>query len=191
MPEIETPRLRLRHFTLEDLDDLYPIYSDPEVNKYIGKGAKTKDETQAALIKMIQHWQHGFGMWAVVHKESSKLIGRCGLCFLDYTSEVELGYALDKPYWNLGLATEGSLASLKYGFEVVELERIVAIARPENIASQRVMQKVGMIYEKNAYFYNCGVVYYAIARESFSKHSRATVISTPDRITKFPHRDRC
>jgi RimJ/RimL family protein N-acetyltransferase len=167
MPEIETSRLRLRHFIFKDLNDLYPIYSNPEVNKYIGKGAKTKDETRAALMKMIQHWQHGFGMWAVVYKESSKLIGRCGLCFLDNTLEVELGYALDKPYWNLGLAIEGSLASLKYGFEVVGLERIVAIARPENVASQRVMQKVGMTYEKNAYFYNSEVVYYAIARETF------------------------
>lgn len=167
MPEIETSRLRLRHFTLNDLNQLYPIYSNPEVNKYIGKGAKTEDETRAALMKMIQHWQHGFGMWAVVHKESNKLIGRCGLCFLDNTSEVELGYALDKPYWNLGLATEGSLASLKYGFEIVGLERIVGIARPENVASQRVMQKVGMTYEKNAYFYNSEVVYYAIARQAF------------------------
>lgn len=167
MPNLETPRLRLRQFTLNDLNDLYPIYSNLEVNKYIGKGAKTKDETRAALMNMIQHWQHGFGMWAVVYKESNELIGRCGLCFLDNTSEVELGYALDKPYWNLGLATEGSLASLKYGFEVVGLERIVAIARPENVASQRVMQKVGMSYEKNAYFYDSEVVYYAIARQAF------------------------
>lgn len=167
VPEIETTRLRLRHFSLEDLDDLFRIYSKSEVMKYVGKGARTKDETQAALISMIKHWEHGFGMWALLDKQSDQMIGRCGLCFLDNTPQVELGYALDKPYWNMGLATEASCASLKYGFEEVGLERIVAIAKPQNIASQRVMQKVGMKYEKNAYYYNTDVVYYALSRADY------------------------
>lgn len=162
MPEIETARLRLRHLILDDLDALFGIYSNPEVMKYVGKGARTKDETLAALIKMIEHWKHGFGMWAIIHFGNSKFIGRCGLCFLDNTPEIELGYTLDKPYWNMGLATEASLAILKYGFEQIGLKRIVAIARPENLASQRVMQKVGMKFEKNAHYYNSDVVYYAI-----------------------------
>jgi ribosomal-protein-alanine N-acetyltransferase len=106
-------------------------------------------------------------MWAVIHKADGKLIGRCGLCFLDKTPEVELGYLLDKSYWRRGLATEGSHASLKYGFEVIRLEKIVAIAKPENIASRRVMEKVGMKYEKDAYFYNTNVVYYAISRDVY------------------------
>lgn len=167
MPKIETFRLRLRDFTPDDLDDLFQIYSNPEVMKYIGKGVRTKDETQSALVSMIKHWEHGFGMWAMIHKQSDKMIGRCGLCFLDNTLEVELGYALDLPYWNMGLATEVSLASLKYGFEEIGLERIVAIAKPENIASQRVMQKVGMKYEKNAHYYNSNVVYYALDRADY------------------------
>ena len=162
MPEIETARVRLRYLTLEDLDDLFRIYSNPEVMKYVGKGARTKDETLSALVSMIEHWKHGFGMWAIIHKDSSKFIGRCGLCFLDNTPEIELGYTLDKPYWNMGLATEASLAILKYGFEQIGLKRIVAIARPENLASQRVMQKVGMKFEKNAHYYNSDVVYYSI-----------------------------
>ena len=166
MPEIETTRLRLRYFSQDDLDDLFCIYSNPEVMKYVGS-ARTKDETQAALISMISHWKHGFGMWAVIYKQSGKIIGRCGLCFLDNTPQVELGYALDKPFWNMGLATEASRASLKYGFEEVRLERIVGIAKPENIASQRVMQKVGMKYEKNAHYYNSDVVYYALDRADY------------------------
>lgn len=167
MPEIETTRLRLRYFSQDDLDDLFCIYSNPEVMKYVGKGARTKDETQAALISMIKHWKHGFGMWAVIYKQSDKMIGRCGLCFLDNTPQVELGYTLDKPYWNMGLATEASRASLKYGFEEIRLERIVGIAKLENIASQRVMQKVGMKYEKNAHYYNSDVVYYALDRADY------------------------
>ena len=157
MFKIETSRLRLRHFSLDDLDDLFRIYSNPEVMRYVGS-ARTKDETQAALVSMIKHWEHGFGMWATIYKDSAKLIGRCGLCFLDNTPEVELGYTLDKPFWNMGLATEASLVSLKYGFEQVGLERIVAIDKPKNIASQRLMQLVGMKYENIAHYYNTDVV---------------------------------
>jgi ribosomal-protein-alanine N-acetyltransferase len=167
MREIETPRLRLRQFTYDDLDDLSRLYSNPDLMRYVGRGIKTRNETQKALLSLIEHYEHGFGMWAVIHKADGKLIGRCGLCFLDKTPEVELGYLLDKSYWRRGLATEGSHASLKYGFEVLRLEKIVAIAKPENIASRRVMEKVGMKYEKDAYFYNTNVVYYAISRDVY------------------------
>lgn len=167
MREIETPRLRLRQFTPNDLDNLSRLYSNPDVMRYIGKGIRTENETQTALSSIIKHYEHGFGMWAVIYKDNGKLIGRCGLCFLDHTPEVELGYLLDKSYWRRGLATEASHASLKYGFEAVKLEKIVAIAKPENIASRRVMEKVGMKYEKDAYFYNSTVVYYSISRDVY------------------------
>ena len=167
MPEIETARLQLRQFTLDDFDDLFRLYSDPEVMRYLS--LRTREQTQASLCKHIQHWQeHNFGMYAVIDKQSGNMIGRCGLGFLDNTPEVELGYVFDKSYWNMGLATEASKATLNYGFEEVKLNRIVAIAKPENIASVRVIQKVGMKYEKDAHFYNVDVVYYAIARVSFN-----------------------
>ena len=166
MPEIETPRLRLRHFTLDDFDDLFRLYSDPQVMQYLSP--RTREQTQASLCKHIQHWQeYNFGMWGVIELESGKMIGRCGLGFLDNTPEVELGYVFDKSYWNMGLATEASQATLKYGFEEVELERIVAIAKPENSASVRVIQKIGMQYEKDAHYYLVDVVYYAIWRSRF------------------------
>ncbi len=84
------------------------------------------------------------------------------------TPEVELGYVFDKSYWNMGLGTEASKATLKYGFEEIKLDRIIAIAKPENIASVRVIQKIGMKYEKDAHFYNVDVVYYALERVSFN-----------------------
>ncbi|MEG4034182.1 GNAT family N-acetyltransferase [Microcoleus sp. w1-18aA5] len=167
MQEIETARLYLRQFRPEDLDDLYRIYSDPETMKYL-TGVRTREATEIAIHTMLKRWeQNNFGMWALVHKIDCKMIGRCGLAFLDQTPEVELGYALDKVYWNQGLATEASFASLNYGFKILKLERIVAIARPENIASQRVIQKVGMKYEKNAHYYETDVVYYSISRETY------------------------
>ncbi|TAG70791.1 MAG: N-acetyltransferase [Oscillatoriales cyanobacterium] len=148
-------------------DDLYRIYSDAETMKYL-TGVRTREATESAIHAMLKRWEeHNFGMWAVVHKIDCKMIGRCGLAFLDKTPEVELGYAFDKVYWNQGLATEASFASLNYGFNILKLERIVAIARPENIASQRVIQKVGMKYEKNARYYEIDVLYYSIFRETY------------------------
>ncbi|MEG4027401.1 MULTISPECIES: GNAT family N-acetyltransferase [unclassified Microcoleus] len=167
MQEIETARLYLRQFTPDDLEELYRIYSDAEIMKYL-RGVKTREETESAIHNMVQRWaENNFGMWALVHKIDRKMIGRCGLAFLDQTPEVELGYALDKVYWNQGLVTEASFASLNYGFQILKLERIVAIARPENIASQRVIQKVGMKYEKNARYYETDVLYYSISRETY------------------------
>ncbi|KAF3889151.1 MULTISPECIES: GNAT family N-acetyltransferase [Nostocales] len=170
MPEIETARLRLRHFSQNDFQDLYRLYSDAEVMKYLSM--RTREQTQASLSKQIQHWQqHNFGMWAVVERESGKIIGRCGLGFLDNTSEVELGYVFDKSYWNRGIATEASKATLKYGFLEAKLERIVAIAKPENTASVRVIQKVGMTYQKSTRYYGHDVVYYAITRDEWQANN--------------------
>jgi RimJ/RimL family protein N-acetyltransferase len=166
MTEIETARLQLRQFTLDDFDNLFRLYSDAEVMRYLS--LRTREQTQASLHKHIQHWQqHNFGMWAVIHKDSNKLIGRCGLGFLENTPEVELGYVFDKSYWNMGLGTEASQATLQYGFGELKLDRIVAIAKPENIASIRVIQKVGMKYQKNAHYYGHDVVYYAISRSEW------------------------
>lgn len=124
---IETPRLYLRQFRLDDLDELYRIYSDAETMKYL-TGVRTREATESAIHTMLKLWEeHNFGMWAVVDKIERKMIGRCELGFLERTPEVELGYAFDKVYWNQGLATEASFASLNYGFNILKLERIVAI----------------------------------------------------------------
>ncbi|MBD0345163.1 MAG: GNAT family N-acetyltransferase, partial [Coleofasciculus sp. Co-bin14] len=119
------------------------------------------------------NWQkHHFGVWAVVYKCEQKLIGHCGFKFLDNTGEIQIGYLLLQAYWGRGLATEAAEAALHFGFEVARLERIVAIAKPENIASIGVMKKRGMNYEKYAYYYNNKVDYYSIAREDYLSTSR-------------------
>ncbi|MEH1864899.1 MAG: GNAT family N-acetyltransferase [Nostoc sp.] len=177
MPEIETARLRLRDFNLNDFDDLFRLYSDTEVMKYLSP--RTREQTQLSLSKHIQQWQqHTFGMWAVIHKETDKMIGRCGLNFLENTPEVELGYVFDKSYWNMGIATEASFATLKFGFWEVKLDQIVAIADPENIASVRVIQKLGMKYEKNAWHYGQNVVYYAISRTKWQSDDSLYILKS-------------
>ncbi len=165
MQEIETARLYLRQFTPNDLDELYLIYSGSEVMKYLSEGVRSREETAADLFGIMADWEkHAFGLWAVVNKQNNQLIGDGGLRFLGKTPEVEVGYVLAKAYWGKGLASEVAAASIKYGFEVLKTEKIVAIADTEIIASRRVMEKVGMKYQHN--FDDCGRdrVYYSIAR---------------------------
>jgi RimJ/RimL family protein N-acetyltransferase len=167
--ELDTARLRLRPFQPDDLDALARLYADAEVMKYIGNGQpRTRAETEALLTLMIRQWeQHGFGRWAMILKATGELIGRCGLSFLHQAEEVELGYLLATAYWGQGLATEASRACVQFGFEQLKLERIVAVARPENLASARVMEKIGMVYQGNAFYYNAEVVYHAISRAAY------------------------
>ena len=100
MSEIETERIRLRMFTMDDLDDLALIFSNPRVMKYLGLDCQpiSRDETEIILASIIKHWErNGFGRWAVVSKEDNKLIGCAGL--RSYEGAAELVYLLDEPYW--------------------------------------------------------------------------------------------
>lgn len=167
--DLETRRLRLRQFTLNDADELYHIYKHRDLFKYMSNEKPLLWEQRKMVIHFLrEHWQqHRFGVWAIVHKKEQKLIGHCGFKFLENTREIQLGYLLHPSYWGMGLGTEAASRVLRYGFEKLKFERIVAIAKPENIASRRVMEKVGMKYEKNAYYYNNWVVYYSVEREAY------------------------
>jgi RimJ/RimL family protein N-acetyltransferase len=171
MGELETSRLRLRMFTPDDLDALALITGDAEVMKYLGvSGPRTREKTQNTIDAILRHWQnHGFGIWAIEHKVDRRLIGWCGLQMLEKTPEVEVAYLLAKEYWNQGLATEAARAAVEYGFNGLNLKRIVAIARPENVGSYRVMEKIGMKYERDAHYYNVDVVYYALERDQLQR----------------------
>lgn len=169
MTKIETPRLWLRPLALTDLDDLAEIYSAPEVMRYrlISQPASRR-QTQESLESYLAHWeQHEFGRWATIHKASQGLIGHCGLEYLSDVDEVEVNYLLAKEYWGQGLATESAMALFRYGFETLQLQRLVALAMPENLASRRVMEKIGMQYEKNIQLYGVEWVFYTINRNQW------------------------
>ena len=171
MHTIATERVYLRPLHEDDLDNFARIGSDPDVMRYIGSGeTQSRDQTAARLYAMIEHrTQHGFGLWAAIHKASGEWMGFCGLQFLDKTSEVEVGYRLAKRFWGMGLATESARASLLYGFEELGLDRIVGVVQMENLASQRVLEKIGLRYVKDARFYNSDVKYYAVSRDEYKR----------------------
>lgn len=149
---LETKRLLLRRLVLEDLDELFALYRDPEIRKYFPEGvlnyADTKEELEWFLNGHPQHPE--LGLWATLHKETGKFIGRCGLLpwTIEGQAEVEIAYLLDKAFWKQGLATEAAQGILRYGFEKLHLSRLICMIDPENIASQRVAEKIGMTFEK-------------------------------------------
>ena len=169
MPEIETERLRHRKLRPEDLSDLMSIVGDSEVMKYIGvEGgiALSREEAEDALTKMIAFWeQRGFGRWAVVNKATAHMVGLSGFRLMEDTPE--LFYAFAKDVWGLGLATESAKACLRYGFEELGFDRIIAACRHANAASIRVMEKIGMRYEKDITYQGVEAVCYAITRDMF------------------------
>jgi RimJ/RimL family protein N-acetyltransferase len=167
MHSIETPRLLLRMFRPDDLDDLAALFADPDVMRYVGDGRPaTREEAEAALQSILGHWQRrGYGRWVVVDKETDEFIGFGGLRSLFGT--VELVYHLAKAHWGKGFATELARASLRYGFEEHRCDRIVAVAKPPNAASIHVMEKIGMHYEKHTNYYNIDVVQYSISSDEF------------------------
>ncbi|QYO63325.1 GNAT family N-acetyltransferase [Leptolyngbya sp. 7M] len=163
---LSTPRLLFRQFTPADLDQLYrEIYSHPEVARVMSPtGTISLQQTASLLARRLQHWQrHGFGAWALIHKQDQQLIGHCGLHYLADTPDVELTYTLNPAYWRQGLATEAGRAVLQWGFETLGLAQIVAVTGPSNIASQRVMQKLGMKYEKTMQYNGTAALYYTIS----------------------------
>jgi RimJ/RimL family protein N-acetyltransferase len=181
MYELETARLGLRKFTLEDLEAHTAIYGNPEVTQFLPGGPfldpETAEDASSWVVRyFIRHWQlYDFGAWALVDKATGKLIGHGGLKFLPHTpasppetpQEVDIFYLLDRPYWGKGLATEAGRAFLAYGFEKLSLDHMAAITRPKNIASQHVLDKLGMVCTKEAYYYGVDVLYYAIARAAY------------------------
>ena len=168
MKVIETSRTILRKFTMDDLDDVAAIFSNPRVMKYLGIDAKpiSRDECEQILESIIRLWQNrGYGRMAVISKENNKLIGVAGLRYFE--GDAELFYLLDEPYWGKGLATEVAKGILEYGFETFDFPRIIAIARPANAATLRVLKKLGLKFQKEDVIVGIRAFRYAVSQREF------------------------
>ena len=147
MAVIETERLRLREWSLDDLDALAEVFAEPSVWRFpFGRGF-SREETRSFLERQVERRRnHGFEMWAAERKADGDVIGFIGLAIPHWLPvvmpAVEVGWRLHPKSWGLGLATEGGGACLRYGFETLGLDRIVAIFDPDNLASGRVMDRL-------------------------------------------------
>ncbi len=138
--------------------------------RYIGPADAFSDdveESRGRLERLIEHQeQHGFSLWAVTDLQSATVMGDCGLILYAHKGpEIELGFRLGKAYWGKGYATEAARAWVAHGFGLLGLDRIVAATHPENAASQRVLEKVGMRFERMDVYDGERVRLYAIERE--------------------------
>lgn len=171
---LETERLLHRKFELDDLEKLIELRSDADVIKYLGG---TKMQNPEAIAKRLQFYidcydKFGYGFCAMIWKETGEMIGWSGLQPLEDTGETEVGYGMSKEFWGKGIGLETALGWLDYGFNKMGLERIVAIAQPENTGSWRIMEKCGMRYEKTEMHYGFECVFYAISREEFNRRQQ-------------------
>lgn len=168
---LETERLIIRKFTPEDLPKLIELRSDEEVSRHLGGSRLQNPE---AIEKRLRFYldcyaKFGYGMCAMLWKETGEMFGWSGLQPLEETGETEVGYGMSKKFWRRGIGFECARAWLEYGFRTLGLDRIVAIAAPENTGSWRIMEKLGMSYEKNEEHYGMSCVFYAISKDEFLK----------------------
>jgi len=146
---VETDRLLLRPWRPDDIEPLAALFADPDVWRFpFGRGL-TREESERFLDRHIHHRDtHGFGMWAAELKGENELVGFVGLAVPAWLPvvlpAVEIGYRLHPAHWGRGLATEAARATLGHGFDVLRLDRIIGIFMPGNVASGRVMTKLGM-----------------------------------------------
>ncbi len=170
---LETERLRLTAWEASDSISFRAIASDPDVMRYITDGKPLPDEqAQEFVRRQIENFAtRGFCMWKLLDRSraDTRIIGFCGLqpLIVEGQSEVEVGWWLAKDCWGKGLATEAARTAMGDGFRRVRLRRVVAIARPDNLASLRVMQKLGMTYERDLIYKGVPVVLYSIHAAHF------------------------
>jgi RimJ/RimL family protein N-acetyltransferase len=142
---METPRLELRPFSTDDAPAAHRIYSDPEVMRYVATGPLADEAMTVRLLQdyMAHQRAWGYSFWAVVERSSGALIGDAGL-YRTPAGEVELGYTLGKSWWGRGYATEAAAKWLEAAFGPLRIAEVIALAEPANVASLRVLEKVGM-----------------------------------------------
>jgi [ribosomal protein S5]-alanine N-acetyltransferase len=150
---LETPRLRLREMVEADVHDVYLLNSSPNVMRYLGaeRPVSSLDEALTLLRERIfpQYQSSSVGRWAVILKDNGLFIGWCGLKYDPAANEYDLGYRFIQNYWGKGYATEAARGVLEYCRQDLTGKRIVGKALIENVASIRVLEKIGMQFERN------------------------------------------
>jgi len=160
--QLGTQRLRLRLFTHDDVQVMYEMSSDPDVIKYADTAVKDIQEARQRLEQgpLADYQKYGYGRFAVELKTTGKVIGFCGIKYLPEINLPEVGFRYFKEYWGRGIGTEAALACVDFARSDLKIKKLVALIMPENIASIKLAEKLGMtrgplihIYEIDAYQY--------------------------------------
>lgn len=158
---LETDRFLLRELTVDDAMSFYELNENPKVIQYTGdRPFKSVEEAISFLQNYTDYEENGYGRWAVIDKSNNEFLGWCGLKYDSSKEETDLGFRFFEKFWNRGVATESAIACLKYGLDQLKIKKIVGRAMSDNIASIKVLQKLGFIFDKEFDFDgHKGVIY--------------------------------
>lgn len=151
MPEaLQTDRLLLRPFTLDDAPEFWPLVSDPAVLRYTGEEPQTLEGARRILRErpLRDYAVHGFGRMACVERDSGRLVGFSGLKYLEDLHEVDIGYRFLPACWGKGYATETARALIAHGAQRQGIARVIGLVHPGNTASVNVLLKLGLVFER-------------------------------------------
>lgn len=169
---LETERLRLREYTMDDFDALYEILSDPETMQHYLKPYDA-DGTRRWLNWSIKNYQeYGFGLWAIELKETGEFIGDCGITIQNIDGEKlpEIGYHVHKRYWRRGFGGEASKAVRDWAFKNTEYDRIYSYMTQKNVGSYSTARSMGMKKIKEYQDEEEGILLvYEITRDDWKK----------------------
>jgi len=148
---LETDRLILREILVSDAEVFFAMDNNPNVHRYLWNKPTQKIEETIEIIAFVrkQYLDNGIGRFAIISKETNEFVGWAGLKFNtemvnNKTNFYDIGYRLDEKFWGKGYASEASFAWLKYAFETLKIKTIEAAAHSDNVASNRILQKIGM-----------------------------------------------
>jgi RimJ/RimL family protein N-acetyltransferase len=146
------------------------LFSAFSVTRFSVNGAHTREDIQTKYLPscLRRYSRDGFGQWAIVRKSDGACIGECGICAqeVDGKKEYEISYRLRRDDWGRGLASEAAQACRDYAFKRLGLQRLISILEPDNAASVRVAERMGMTLEKRAAFHNVAVLIYSVMNEA-------------------------
>jgi len=157
---IETERLRLRHYTHDDLDALAEMLADAEVTRFVGGQVTKRIDVWAFIARTLGHWvMRGYCPYAVVEKSTGRLVGRIGLLHPETWPDIEIAWTLHKPYWGMGYASEAAKAVGRVGFGDLKARRLISFINAENTPSIRVAERLGAMREGPTDFFPGETVY--------------------------------
>ena len=163
---LQTPRLILRQFTLDDAGLLLALNSNPEVLKYLHELLLETEEQALHVLQniILPQYKNNLGRWAIHLKATNEFIGWCGLKYLAELDEIDLGYRLMQEFWGKGYAFEAAKHTVDYGFNQLYLKKIVGRAHIDNAASLKILEKTGMQYIKDEVVDNCPVKTFMLSK---------------------------
>jgi len=168
---LKTERLSLRPREADDLEDFLAMDSDPEVIRYIYPEGPPEPESlrERYRARILAGWPQTGGFWIVEWKGRPEFLGWCALFPLEESGLIEIGYRYRRATWGQGVATEAAAAVLAHGFEVLKFDPIVGVTHPDNRASQRVLEKLGLERDGSAFHYGQDLSFFRLDRSDYER----------------------